>query len=126
MRYLLLLAMFMTLPACYSTQAFVKYETDKTEAVSEAKQGVVLMLKNLEFRMGLLDGALHPYLKDVPPTISSAIKDLKELVVKYKKDGKLSDYDMGRALGIQLRLRGEVGRAVLKKYAPGVLKYVVL
>ncbi len=123
---LTLVLMLLMLTGCYSTQTFIKYETDKTQAVTEAKQGVVLMLKNLEFRIGLLDGILHPYLQDVPPTITSAVKELKELVAKYKKDGKLSDYDMGRALGIQIRLRGEVAQALIKKYAPGVLKYIVL
>ena len=114
------------LSGCYTTKTFVKYEGDKTEAVTEAKEGVELMLKNLEFRLGLLDGILHPYLQDVPPSIISAVKELKVLVIKYKKEGTLDDYDLGQALGIQIRLRGEVAQAVIKKYAPGVLKYLML
>lgn len=122
----IIVLLLLSLTGCYTSQAFVKYETMKTDEITDAKKGIVLMLENLEFRLGLFDGILHPYMQDVPPTVTSAIKELKELVDKYHKDKKLSDYDMGRALGIQVRLRGEVAQALLKKYAPGILQYLAI
>ena len=124
-RLMLAILMLLMLTGCLTTKEFVKYETTKKQSIEEAKAGVELMLQGLEFRTGLLDGVLGPYRADLPANIVSAFAELKQLVEKYKADGTLSDYDMGLALGIQLRLRGEVMQTIIKKYAPGVLKYVL-
>jgi len=125
-RILFIGVLLLTCSGCLASGSFVKYETKKLQSVKEARDGVTLMLQGLEFRSGLLDGVLGPYKADLPPSITAAFKDLKVLVKKYKEEGKLSEYEMGLALGIQIRLRGEVAQAIIKKYCPSLLKYIML
>jgi hypothetical protein len=112
------------LVGCYTTQGFVKYEDSKLENVQLAIQGTKTMLQTLDFRTGLLVGIFEPYKDEIPQNIIQALKESRELVKKYQEEGELSDYEYGKALGLQIRLKSEVVTSLVKKYAPTALHFI--
>jgi uncharacterized protein YceK len=72
---------------------------------------------------GYIRGALGPNIVQLPLSTVFALDELDALAEKYAK-GKISDVDLGGALGTYTRLLSSVVQNALKIYAPDVLKYI--
>lgn len=120
---LVLFGLFLTatLSGCYSSTAFVRLEDRNLETIAQAKDGTKKMLATWEFRSGLIHGALEPRLAELP---AQAVKALDELDRLAARRDELSDYDLGYALGLRLRMLESTVRQVVKKFAPNVLAYL--
>jgi len=109
------------LPGCYTTKAFVNLEQRQTETIKQAKAGTLLLLENWEFRSGVIHGALQSQIDKLPVAAVNAMKELDDIA---SRRDKLTDYELGYALGLRISMLESTVRMAVKKFAPDILSYV--
>jgi len=115
------LALGLMLSGCYTTQGFMKLEQRQTDTIKQAKAGTLLLLENWEFRSGVIHGALQSQIDKLP---AAAVKAMAELDDLANRRDKLTDYELGYALGLRISMLESTVRLAVKKFAPDILSYV--
>jgi len=109
------------LPGCYTTQGFIKLEQQQTETIKQAKAGTLLLLEHWEFRSGVIHGALQSQIDALPVAAVNAMKELDDIA---SRRDKLTDYELGYALGLRISMLEATVKMAVKKFAPDILSYV--
>jgi len=78
------------------------------------------LLKTWPIYAGMINGAMDT--KKLPQEAVDAMIELRELA--GKKD-TLSDFDLGRNLGLQIRVRAETVKLALRMLAPGLMETLI-
>ena len=119
--WLFVVLSLLILPGCYTTQGFMKLEQQQTETIKQAKAATLLLLENWEFRSGVIHGALQSQIDKLPV---AAVKAMKELDDIASRRDKLTDYELGYALGLRISMLEATVNMAVKKFAPNILSYV--
>ena len=73
-------------------------------------------------RHGLIVGTLGPRIEELPKECIDAMDELDTL--SAVDPNNLTDYQLGKTLGLNVRLLMKTVEEILKKYAPEVLRYM--
>ena len=74
------------------------------------------------WQAGFIEAALGNRINELPSEDVLALEELKQLA----EQTEVSDYELGRFLGLKLRLTGSVVQSILEKYTPGVTELLPL
>jgi len=99
----------------------MKLEQQQTETIKQAKAATLLLLENWEFRSGVIHGDLQSQIDKLPV---AAVKAMKELDDIASRRDKLTDYELGYALGLRISMLEATVNMAVKKFAPNILSYV--
>lgn len=93
-----------------------------TEAIKSTAECI---LRDWPVCYGMIVGGLGTRKNELPAQALAAMKQLNKYAEKFKT-GELTDYELGVAFGLKLRLLVTTVTEILRIYAPEVLQYVTI
>ena len=77
---------------------------------------------------GFIKGVLGTRMDEMPAQDVEAIEELDQIaeLINGMDPNDVKDHDLGKSLGLRLRLLGSVVKEALKRYAPSAVEYITL
>lgn len=120
---LFILAMLMFAAGCSTARQMAIDVSEENVLNAEAMRQVAENCRSVcLMQIGFTETALGNRMNELSIEDIEAVKELKQLAEKTE----LSDYEVGRFLGFQVRLSGSVVQSILDKYAPNVVELLPL
>ena len=118
-KIIILAALVGLLAGCGATrETIISLSEGDIKNVKALKNASRNLLKSWRFYSGLIRKSLGVSIVRLPSEAITAMEDLDELALT---EGKLSDYELGSALGSRVMLLGATVREAIRLYAPSVL-----
>ena len=118
-KIIILAALVGLLGGCGATrQTIINLSESDIKNVKALKTASRNLLKSWRFYSGLIRKSLGVSIVRLPSEAITAMEDLDKLALTV---GKLSDYQLGQALGSRVMLLGSIVREAIKLYAPSLL-----
>jgi uncharacterized protein YceK len=132
-RLILIIVMIFSLSGCATLTKLTK-EASKADkkSVTALKKMSKQFLKTWPFYSGMLKGALGNDIDKLPAEAISALEELDQLAGIVVDDGLISiqpivdpnDYDLGRNLGLRIRVLYPVVTEAIKKVSPDLMDFL--
>lgn len=123
MRTTLIVLSFILAGCSIARQAGEDYCEESKLNTESIKSTAECILRDWPVCHGLIVGSMGPRIDELPQHMRDAMNQLDELSQKYYA-GELTDYELGLALGLKLRLLMNTIAETLRIYAPDVLIYL--
>lgn len=120
-KFILIIMILFLLSGCAEMRKSIIQITEEDKLNAEtSKVAAMNMLSTWLINSGFVRGSLGDRLNQLPVGVIKAMDELDALAVKTQ----WTDFELGYAIGLRVRLLTEIVAQAIKLYAPEVLKYI--
>lgn len=105
-------------------QSAIDISEEEVKNAEAARIVAVNYLAIWPIQSGIIREALGARLEELPAQAVSAMDELDQLAEQMNDPNDYTDYDLGRSLGLRVRLCGSVVQEALEIYAPDIINLV--